>query len=263
MIRQATLLPETMTQCRRIIADGGTIIDQKYMDRVIRTLKAQGIYTSCKFLADANFAVKKDGSNAVSTLYDISGNNNDAVQATGAAQPIWTAAQQNGKAGLVFDGSSSNLTSAAFASALSRPNTLIAVAKFTPVGTTARIFMDGILVTNRQQLYYSGSVTRETLYAGSSATSSASGSAGSETRLLVGTFNGVSSNLWSRGSQIITNGNAGTHTMTGVTLGGDYNATAVNILNGWLAIGIVLNTALTTAQRQSLEGLLNSYYAIY
>ncbi len=92
------MLPETMTQCRRIVADSGVIIDQKYMDRTIRTLKAQGIYSSCKFLGDANFAVKKDGSNAVSTFYDISGNNNDDTQATGSKQPIWSSI------GLTFDG---------------------------------------------------------------------------------------------------------------------------------------------------------------
>jgi len=45
-------------------------------------MKAQGIYTSAKFIGDANMAVKKDGFNAVSVLYDVSGNNNDAVQLT-------------------------------------------------------------------------------------------------------------------------------------------------------------------------------------
>ena len=100
------MLPETIIQRNRIVADGGTIVDLKWMDRVIRMMKGAGVYGSAKFIGDANMGVKKDGgTGAVSTLYDISGNNNDATQATGTKQPIWTAAQQNGKAAVIFDGS--------------------------------------------------------------------------------------------------------------------------------------------------------------
>lgn len=96
------MLPETITQQRRIIADGGTVVNLTWMNNVIRTMKAMGIYGNAKLLTDANFGVKKDGSGAVSKLYDISGNNNDAVQATGTSQPIWSLV--NGRGVITYDG---------------------------------------------------------------------------------------------------------------------------------------------------------------
>jgi len=107
------LEPETKVQMLRIAADGGTIVDYRYINRVIKTLKAQGLYknsstNSCKLLADINFAYKN--ATGVSKLYDISGYNNDPVQATGANQPVRTAGVQNGRAALVFDGSNDILT---------------------------------------------------------------------------------------------------------------------------------------------------------
>lgn len=96
------MLPETITQQRRIIADGGTVVNPTWMNNVIRTMKAMGIYGNAKLLTDANFGVKKDGSGAVSKLYDISGNNNDAVQATGTSQPIWSLV--NGRGVITYDG---------------------------------------------------------------------------------------------------------------------------------------------------------------
>lgn len=81
---------ETLAQKVRIEANGGTVIDLEWIDLVISTLKTLGIYSNCKLLTDANFGIKKDITGAVSKLYDISGNNNDAVQTTGASQPIWS-----------------------------------------------------------------------------------------------------------------------------------------------------------------------------
>jgi hypothetical protein len=100
--------PETITQKNRIEADGGVVIDLPFMNRVIYTLKALGIYSNCKLLTDANFGVKKDITGAVSKLYDISGNNNDAIQATGASQPIWSLV--GGKGVITYDGSNDHLS---------------------------------------------------------------------------------------------------------------------------------------------------------
>ncbi|MEW6616685.1 MAG: hypothetical protein AB1401_14620 [Thermodesulfobacteriota bacterium] len=41
----ALFQPETIVQINRVIANGGTIVDEQWMDTVIRTLKAQGIYS--------------------------------------------------------------------------------------------------------------------------------------------------------------------------------------------------------------------------
>ena len=102
------LEPETIIQKNRIIADGGTVIDLAYMDLAIKTLKQLGIYGNAKLLTDANFGVKKDGSGAVSKLYDISGNGNDEAQVVGASQPIWSLV--NGKGVITYDGVNDRLT---------------------------------------------------------------------------------------------------------------------------------------------------------
>jgi len=101
---------ETLAQKARIEADGGVIIDLEWIDLVISTLKTLGIYGNAKLLTDANFGVKKDITGAVSKLYDISGNNNDAVQTTGASQPIWSLS--GGKGIITYDGSDDMLNCA-------------------------------------------------------------------------------------------------------------------------------------------------------
>jgi hypothetical protein len=226
------------------------------MDRVIRTLKAQGIYTSCKFLADANFAYKN--ATGVATLYDISGNNNDATQATGGNQPVWTAAQQNGKAGLVFDGTDDYIQTAAFSSALSQPNTLLAAVKPNGAATDEETICDG-LSASRNLLYKNIVAGNWAVYAGGDEVISTVSTVGAF-QVMTGIFNGASSELFQNGSSIKT-GNPGAAVMDGVTIGQNFTLTGPgNITTGAL---FFLNAALSTAQRQALETLLNNYYAIY
>lgn len=103
-----TMLPETIAYRNRVTADGGAVINLLDVDKAIRHAKANGYWSSVAFWTSAQFGVKKDGSNAVSKLYCLKGN--DATQTTGANQPIWTANQQNGRAALVFDGSNDLIT---------------------------------------------------------------------------------------------------------------------------------------------------------
>ncbi len=61
----------------------------------------------CKLWMNGD-SVSKDVSNYVDTLFDMSGNNNDAIQNTGANQPLWIAdggAGVNNKPVVRFDGS--------------------------------------------------------------------------------------------------------------------------------------------------------------
>jgi len=99
------LEPETLAYTARVIADGGEIISQFDVDQAYKHAKVEGYYSNIKAWYSAQFGVKKDVAGAVSVLYDISSNDKDATQATGGLQPIWTASTQNGKAGIVFDGS--------------------------------------------------------------------------------------------------------------------------------------------------------------
>jgi hypothetical protein len=89
----------------RVEADGGAIVseldisaahvhaaDNKYWDNVL------GWYSS-------QFGYKDAGSGKVSKWYDLTVHNFDFEQASDGSRPVWTANQQNGKAGLIFDGS--------------------------------------------------------------------------------------------------------------------------------------------------------------
>ena len=58
----------------------------------------------CKLWLKADAGITKDGGNYVSIWADQSGNGNDAVQATGSAQPLWVDDVLNGKPVLRFDG---------------------------------------------------------------------------------------------------------------------------------------------------------------
>jgi predicted GH43/DUF377 family glycosyl hydrolase len=111
VVSATTFETETMSQKTRIEADGGTVIDLNWINSAIYTLKTLGIYTSCKLLSDANFAVKKDVNNLVLKHYDISGNDNDAVQATGVSQPLFDAdGGYLSKADIILDGSNDFLS---------------------------------------------------------------------------------------------------------------------------------------------------------
>jgi len=94
--------PETISQKARIIADGGAVIDLQFMNTVIKTLKNQGIYGNAKMILDANIGVKKNGAGVIDKLYDISGNNNDAVQTVAGSKPTWSA--PGGKGIIRYDG---------------------------------------------------------------------------------------------------------------------------------------------------------------
>ena len=87
---------DATTYRARVIADGGVVISMLDVDSAIKHAKFNGYWDSVAFWTSAQFGVKKDGSNAVSKLYCLKGN--DAAQTTGSAQPIWTANQQNGRA---------------------------------------------------------------------------------------------------------------------------------------------------------------------
>lgn len=95
-------LAEAVAYKTRVEADGGTVISFADVVAALAAAKVNDYYTSIRAWYSAQFGVKKDGgTGAVSKLYDLSSNSNDVIQATSSAQPVWTANQQNGLAGIV------------------------------------------------------------------------------------------------------------------------------------------------------------------
>lgn len=162
---------------------------------------------------DANVGITLNGAD-VSLWEDQSGNGNDLIQGTAADQPVFNASDAD------FDGkpsvgilSGERLRTAAFASALSQPNTIFIVLKKNATNTGHAY--DGIISSSQQ------SFARENQMRGG-ATLSLSGSIGTAKALLTNIFNGVTSESWNAGTSM-GSGDAGAHTMTGLTLGSRYD----------------------------------------
>lgn len=96
-------LPETLAYRQRVLLDGGQIINLDYIDSAYRMLISAGLYsTNITVFGGANYGVKKNGSNLVEKLYDLSPNENDFVQATSNQQPVWSIS--GGVAKITYDG---------------------------------------------------------------------------------------------------------------------------------------------------------------
>jgi len=246
-------------QITRIQADGGTIVSEEWIRKAIWTLKNQGIYANCKFLGDANMGVKLDASGvSVQTLYDLSGNNNDATSGvTVNNQPVWTANVQGGRAGLVFDGTDDVLTAAI--GTLSQPNTIITAIKNTrTVFTVTNVFIDTTNAVNRLSMY--AQQTSGVLGASAGTDGLSATAIGTTAQILTGLFNGASSVLYKNGASILA-ADFGAADMTGLSIG-DYSAGGYPYEGSFFPV-IVINAALTTAQRTALETFVNAYYSIY
>jgi len=241
-------------QVERVEADGGKIIDVDYIEGMLATLVELGLMDNVKFLGDANFGVKKDAANAVSKLYDLSGNNNDVVQATGANQPVWTKAVQGGRAGLVFDGT--DILTLTLGSALSQPNTVFAVFKDISGAGVISIFdgpagsrhaLQRIVATENWRIYAGGTINGPNGHSGVTPT------------LASIVFNGISSGLFISGVSEAS-GDIGIQGLGGFWIGADdYGGR----MTGNIYSSIVINAALTTSQRTAIETYLNAYFAIY
>ena len=77
-------------------------------------------------------------------------------------------------------------------------------------------------------------------------------------------WNGATSKYAVNGA-VYTDANPGSvkNKLTTLTIGGYDTGQAITALNGGITTIVVLSAALSTAQRQALEGLLNGYFAIY
>lgn len=153
---------------------------------------------------------------AVSQWNDKSGNARHATQATGANQPTTGTRTVNGRNVLDFDGTNDYLVTAAF-TALTQPLTIFLVMKLDQTAATRGVgqtHVDGIVTTNRAVLYDTINPDLRA-YAG---VALVDGVPNTNLNCTVFKPNGASSSIWRNGGTPTT-GNAGTHTLTGVTIG--------------------------------------------
>jgi hypothetical protein len=256
----------------RVIADGGTLIDTNWINSVISNMKRLGIYASCKFLGDANMAYKNAGSEACSKLYDASGNSLDAVQATGSLQPIWTASRQNTRAGLVFDGTGDFLLTPAMFNGAS-DYSIIVGSNSDSAGLDANgraicsLYLNGKNgwfhyitrnnLTNNSRWFYSSD--------GDSVNQNPSASYPFDVTVLSTVTAGAAFVSYLNGTQQETdNITKATFSNTPLMIGEYHHySSAFYYFKGNITTIMVFSVSLTTGQRQSMESLINDYYAIY
>ncbi len=210
-----------------------------------------GLYTDAAKTTPAT----ADG-DAVYTWADQSGNGNDAVQATLANRPLLKLAIQNGRAVVRFDGTNDSLATAAIT--IAQPLTIFVVGA-APVHTAINqlfIYREG----SNPVIYRRTSDDCYACYAGNECSD---GVADTLFHSLNCVFSGASSVFRNNGSPATltpTNPGTGGYT-TGVCIGGD--SLSGQCLNGDIAEILVYDSALSTANRQSVETWLNERWNIY
>lgn len=266
------LEPETLVQNARIIADGGTIVNWFQGNSFIRMFKELEILSNCKILADANFAYKN--ATGVTTFYDyVSGNNNDIVQTIGAKQPIWTADVQNGRAALLFDGSDDILTipdSSGFTLSTNGLYISFWMSFSSLAGDFQGLFSHYLDGDHRWQFYFEKAAGMM-FYVNDGVNNGVVISQASVLGYAINTFYHLAIarsvndwNLYRNGVSVksATNSYDIQDINAPMTLGNLVDG-AGTYLTSKVGGCVLFTTALSTEQRQALESLVNTYYAMY
>ena len=192
-------------------------------------------------------SITKDGSNRVSQWNDGKGSDN-LVQATGGDQPLWTDADQNGKAVIDFVSSRGMANSA---SSTAQPQTYFAALVPPTTGSgTKRPWTSG-----SQQVYTSGSANHWGLYAGSEPTFDTD--IGSGFQIWEITFNGSSSS-WKVNNISKLTGDVGSGTAGALILADHYDNYANNKVGEWLRY----DGTLTSAEKTSIYNYLKDKWGL-
>lgn len=192
---------------------------------------------------------------AVGQWDDLSGASRHLLQSTGANQPTYQTNELNSNPVVRFDGSNDTLATNAF-TAEAQPHTIFSVVRFASIAASSYIF-DGIGTADRHALFYFTGSSQMEQYAGSSITG---GAPSVGTGLIFSSvFNGASSELFKNGTSVAT-GDCGGNLITGLTLGGRFNA--IDLLNGDIGEVIVYNRALSVGERQQVEDYLTTKWGI-
>jgi hypothetical protein len=203
------------------------------------------------FMADA--LRLRDGE-AVSEWLDGYGSY-DLVQATGSKQPIYKRDIQNHRPIVRFDGSNDFLRSASFA-ALAQQCTVFIVGKHDNA-TASQIWFDGIGGSNRQLVF--SNVTDGVLVINAGTSLNSATDVGTSFVVLSAVFNAGSSAIYKNGTSVAS-GAAGSQVLTGYTLGSAYDDSLP--FDGDIAEVLVYEGALSTVNRQRVEGYLRTKYTI-
>lgn len=201
-------------------------------------------------------------SGAVSQWNDYSGtgdSNKNVTQSTSTKRPTPNTADANfnNQATLTFDGTDDYLVSGTWSSALSQPATWFAAYRAGSVATGRSAF-DGIASGNRHFTGNTGTDGFVNMYAGTTVLAGAVNKASTKV-YTCSVFNGASSALYVNDfSSSVASGNAGSHSLTGVTIGANFLTTGP--IAGEIAEIIAYSGALNAAQRAQVQDYLTRRY---
>jgi hypothetical protein len=195
----------------------------------------------------------------VSQWNDLSGNGNHLVQGTGNNQPLYNAAQINGRPVLSFDGSNDTLR---VAFTLSQPYTIFCVGRYTGANPSSNYTMfDGFTGGNRGRHAW-GSTTATAGLLANAGTSLFGAGTYNMTQAAVHevVFDGANSILSWNGTATNT-GNTGTTAPGGLTLGAFGNGSS-SFMEGQIAYVLVYSRALLAAERTRIRRDLGTIYGL-
>lgn len=201
--------------------------------------------TSLKQNSDGTGAVTADG-DPVGYMADKSGNGNHLIMATAAARPLYKTS--GGLHWLLFDNVDDRMRTALFASSIASPYTRLVALARTTVDFAAHYISDGGADDQANLLFKNDAGNSVEMYAGVAGI--AISGAGSTTNDLVieSAVNGASSRLRIDLGAAAT-GNAGTNTLTGLSLGA--LAVTNNFFTGMRFHGMILRQSLSDADTDS------------
>ena len=254
------LLDRTQTFRDRVQSNGGSIEDgalEGLYDPILRTIKGfSGVGLSDLVFFGSASAVEHN-SGSISTIYDASGNENDATQSDSVKQPGYTTDSDfGGRAVALSDASDDILTSSL--SSHTQPTTHLTVVRTDDPNTDKQRLItttgggdtspyQTMNILNGDWRVYAGNGLHD-------------GSSSSSPVILSTRFDGTNTIIRRDGANEVT-GDAGTSDI-GSQLGLLNLPERAEVFDGPFAMGLVIVAKLTNNQLSELESILTSYYSL-
>lgn len=213
-----------------------------------------------KLWLDASAITGLNNNDSVTTWTDLSGQGNNATQATGSRKPTYKTAILNSLPVVRFDGVDDYLANASLV--LAQPATIFVVVQQSGGSIDYRILYDGTTSTTVMALTYVVSTTKWSAYGGTAFVGQ-SGTTGSNVPKCVSSiYNGASTEIRINGGTAAT-GNGGSQGWTGgFTLGDGWQRTGRYATTADIGEILAYNSALSASNRAAVENYLIAKWAV-
>ena len=248
--RRVSALPAPIqAEKDRAESGGATIEDGVYTDLiqpVYDVLDGAGVWSDVVFFGVAG--VRDVVSGSVATLYDQSGNQNDATQGTTSARPTVVSDLTGGKDAVRYDGTDDFLSTST--ASKSQPNSVFSL--LDRKGNRSASW-DG----NTSRGWHLFNTNNSEIFAGTILSLNNRYSAG--LRFWTAIYNGTNSEAIVDGTSDVT-GDAGTNDAEDILLG--RNQPSTNFTNDDALVYLFVNTKFSSSVRSDLRSICTDYYSL-